>query len=171
MTQYLGSNGHSATSDVIIWEWLELERQRVVLHGLQWQSGEHRHGRGWIVCTSYPSSSTRGAQHAGLSGRGNDHKDYKRRDWPRGNTLHGKYNRSRASKFRKHNEYQHVTGLIDVDGNQTEVGQGARTYEYQDSWISSPCLDTLYTVVLSKIVCMTRGPSTFLGSQWDRNPC
>jgi hypothetical protein len=62
-----------------------------------------------------------GAQRAVSSGGGNDQDDPRCRNRSVGNSLQGKHNRTRASKFRKHSEYKHVIRLIDVDGNITKV--------------------------------------------------
>jgi hypothetical protein len=92
-----------------------------MLQGLQRQQGWHKRGQEQIVGTSYPSSSTGGAQHAALGGRGNSHEDSRCKNRPGGNLLRGKHNRSRASNFRKCTEYRREIELIDVDGNHTKV--------------------------------------------------
>jgi hypothetical protein len=55
------------------------------------------------------------------SGRGNGHKESRRRSQPRGNRSQERHNRTRACKFRKKKYYQRVVELIDVDGNHTKV--------------------------------------------------
>ncbi len=92
-----------------------------MLQGLQQQQGWHKRGRERIVGTSYPFSSTEGAQRTASIGGGNGHEDSRRKNWPRGNTLCGKHNRSHASNFKKCRDYQREIELIDVDGNRTKV--------------------------------------------------
>jgi hypothetical protein len=81
----------------------------------------HGRGPGQIVGTSYPSSTTRGAQRAASSGRGNGHEDSRGRNWSGGNSSRGKHNRTRAYTFRKINDFRRVIHIVDVDENHSRV--------------------------------------------------
>jgi hypothetical protein len=62
-----------------------------------------------------------GAQHAALSGGGQDQDGFRCRNWSGGNSSWGKHSRSQAYMFRKSNEFKRIIHIVGVDGNCSRI--------------------------------------------------